>query len=386
MENLDILLTGDLMPGGEFDRQVRNGSIPVNRPFDKVRVHFENSHLVLANFECPIRWGENTRPDKSSILGCPEDILPYLKKWNFNILSLANNHIHDYGRQGVIHTLERLEKYGLLQVGLNSHDGKLKNFVKQKIKNRNIGIAAFTSDEPWIKSKLNDDPYNLVFYSRTNIKRIIANLRESCDFVIIIMHWGFEKHQYPSPLQVKIAEFCIDEGADVVVGHHPHMVQGYRIYKGKPVFFSLGHLFFPDFCYKSGDLYQWKEKNRYGLLVELTLRKKDDLSFKLIPIFQGRDFQVEELEANAREEFLKHLDSISGKMDLPPKKYSRFWRGHHFSVRKAQLLPNIKSAFKGPNPTRMRRFIRMGKLFLLFVDELVKWLLAITPEKESRYV
>jgi len=386
MEHLDILLTGDLMPGGEFGREVRNGSIPVSWPFDKVRPHFEKSDLVIANFECPIQSGENTRTGKSSILGCSEDILPYLKKWNLNILSLANNHIHDYGREGVAHTLESLEKYGLSQVGLNSQKGNLNNFIKQKIKNMTIGFAAFTSDEPWIKSRLNDEPYNLVFYSRKNIKRIIGNLRECCDFIIIIMHWGFEKHEYPSPLQVEIARYCIDEGADVVVGHHPHVVQGFRIYKKRPIFFSLGHLFFPDFRYKSGDLYQWKEKNRYGLLVELTLRKKDDLSFKLIPIFQGQDFQVEELNSNAREEFLKHLDSISGKMDLPPKKYSRFWRGYHFSVRRTQLFANMKSAFKGPNPMGMRRFIRMGKLFLLFVNELVKWGLAIKPEKGSRYV
>jgi poly-gamma-glutamate synthesis protein (capsule biosynthesis protein) len=299
---------------------------------------------------------------------------------------LANNHIHDYGHQGVIHTLESLEKYGLLQVGLNSQNGKLKNFIKQKIKNMNIGIAAFTSDEPWIKSKLNDDPHNLVFYSRTNVGRIIGNLRESCDFVIIIMHWGFEKHEYPSPLQVDIAKYCIDEGADVVVGHHSHVVQGYRIYKNRPIFFSLGHLFFSDFYYKTGGLYKWKEKNRYGLSVELTLRKKNDLSFKLIPIFQGQDFQVEELKANAREEFLKHLEKISGKMDLLPQKYSRFWRGHHFSVRRTQLFANMKSTFKSSNPMGMRRFIRMGKLFLLIVNELVKWLLAIKPEKGSRYV
>ncbi len=379
------MLTGDLMPGGEFDTLAAGGITSINWPFEDIEHFFIDSDLVLSNFECPIREGNDLRKDKSSILGCSNFILPYLKKWKFHVLNLANNHIHDYGLQGITSTLTNLEQNGLIPLGIVSNERNLNNCVRKKIKNITIGFAAFTSDEPWVKSRLYDGTFNLVFYSRTNVSDAIDSLRKECDFVIVVMHWGFENHEYPSPQQLDLARFCIDEGADVVVGHHAHVIQGYHIYKNKPIFFSLGHLFFSNFYYKSSDLSNWQEKNRLGLMVQLELKKNGEIDFKPVPIFQNNNYKIQLIKNHEEEKLLEKIESLSKKMEMPEKEYRQFWKRYHYNLIKNKLIRKIRKVFHDSNLSGKRKVFKMVKLSLLLVIEVCKRAISTRPEKVKHY-
>jgi poly-gamma-glutamate synthesis protein (capsule biosynthesis protein) len=383
METLKILLTGDLMPGGEFETLVNEGTLSINHAFAEVQPLFIDSDLVIANLECPIREGNNLRKDKSSILGCSEFILPYLKKWKFQVLNLANNHIHDYGHQGITNTLRNLEQHGLIPLGIVSKEKNLKNCVRKKIKNITIGFAAFTSDEPWVKSRLDDETFKLAFYSRANVSHAIASLRQGCDFVILLMHWGFENHEYPSPQQLELARFCIDEGADVIVGHHSHIIQGYQVYKNKPIFFSLGHLFFSNFYYRGGALSNWQEKNRLGLMVKLALKEKGEIDFKLVPIFQNDHFKIQLLKHHEQKKILEKIERISAKLEISAKEYWQSWKVYHYNLNKSKLIRKIKTVWQNPGIRVKKKAIKIAKLFLLLVIELCRRVMSTGPGKAA---
>lgn len=386
MKNLKILFTGDFMPGGDFQQKVYERNINLRWPFQKIEHYFNKSDLVFTNFECPVTIGTNTREDKSSILGCSPQIVRFLKGLKFYVLCLANNHIHDYGQEGLINTLKVLKNENMYPLGLSSVHDNVKNYMKIEKNDKLIGFVAFSSDEPWVKSILADsENYGCVFYSRRNIRDGIRVLKRDCDLVIVSMHWGFERHEYPSPLQIEVARYCIDQGADIVIGHHPHLVQGYEIYKSKHIFYSLGNFFFSDFQYKDGGWNRYRGKNCFSLMVGLNLNECNSYSVSLIPTYQQNNYQIRELTTEEKDKYFLHFNSISAKIDMTKKSYKTFWIKYHFLVDSNYLITCIKSAFKVQRLKLKYRLKGIVELIYMLFVEIIKRLFYIEPEKKKLY-
>lgn len=191
---------------------------------ENVRSIFENDDLTIANLEGTLTE-VTTRADKLYAFKAPQEFIGILSDSSVEAVNMANNHSHDYGEQSYIDTLSAVKDAGITSFGYEETAVMEINGVKVGL----IGIY-----------ELNDHLERI-----TQLKEHIATVKEEgAKLIIVIFHWGNEKETVPDSNQTTLARLAIDEGADLVCGHHPHVLQGIETYKGKNIVYSLGNFCF----------------------------------------------------------------------------------------------------------------------------------------------
>lgn len=179
------------------------------------------------------------------------------KTRRFDVVHLANNHILDCGEEGILTTLARLDRDGIAQVGVNRTEDDARKPRITEIAGLKVGWIAhtfsvnfkpFPEDKPWI---VNMTPFHLEPEPDISLieRQIQACRDEDCEIVVVALHWGLEFELYPHPQQVRWAHRFAELGADLVIGHHPHVPQPVEIYRpasdpdrAVPILYSLGNL------------------------------------------------------------------------------------------------------------------------------------------------
>lgn len=133
----------------------------------------------------------------------------------------------------------------------------------------------------------------------------MKNIKGKTDFIIFSVHWGYEHTLYPSPQQIQIAHNLIDMGIDVIIGHHPHFVQGYEEYNDGLIFYSLGNFNFSQFDVGN------KKYDQLSVVLELKLNEGGEINFSLLPVHINENYLPEPLKGKKRNEFMEHLNCIS---------------------------------------------------------------------------
>jgi len=251
---ISILLVGDIM----LDRKVetlmkKNGNF---YPFEKISQFLNQSEGVFGNLEGPISKNPAVFSDESLKFVFSFEVAPALASANFEVLSLANNHTFNMGSVGLEETKRLLEEADIDWVG-----------------------APWTcSEKPVIKNDLVFLAFNKTFNGCRDeeIIRIIKSIKESSPekFLIVSMHWGEEYKSRSSSAQQELAHKVIDAGADLIFGHHPHVVQEIEQYQGKLIFYSLGNFIFDQY---------FSQETQEGLVVKLELFS-DRVTYKLFPV------------------------------------------------------------------------------------------------------
>jgi len=270
---------------------------------DEVVSFFEKSDLNILNLECPIIDKNNlTKLEKTGPnIFTNKEIIPHLKKLNTHIATLANNHILDYGPDALDYTLQLCSENNINTVGAgydNSDAEKTLIIVKNGIK---IGIINFCENEWSIATNASSgaNPLNTI----DNFNQI-KKVRSHVDFIILIVHGGHELFNLPSPRMVKLYRFFAENGADAVIGHHPHCISGYEVHNKVPIFYSLGNFLFTN-KYKTKDWYT-------GLILQLHIDNNNKLAFSLHPTRQEIDnFKISLLHNEEKEKVLKLVDELS---------------------------------------------------------------------------
>ena len=224
---LSLLSFGDTMLGREVERKIiKNGE----DPFEKIRGaegnFLKGLDFISVNLEGPIT--ENTQCQKKAY---SFRFLPKTAKLLFenkiNIANLANNHSFDCGKKGVSDTKENLDYFGIDYFG----GDKLSNsYVIKEVGGKKTAFVGI------------DDTFRRI--NINNFYQLITDLKKENDYLVVNIHWGYEYNKLPSKRQTEIAHKLIDSGADVVIGHHPHIIQPMEIYKNKAIFYSLGNFVF----------------------------------------------------------------------------------------------------------------------------------------------
>lgn len=217
--------------------------------FKNVKPYFEKDDLTVVNLEGPLTTGGQRAQKQFAIKGEPS-YTEILKQGSIEAVSLANNHTSDYGNEGMKQTKDALTK-----ANINYFIGNKINY--QEIKGIKIALIGETG---WDKSKGTKD----------RIKKRIQEAKAQADLVFIMFHWGIERENYPNDVQKELAYLSIDEGADLVLGSHPHVIQGIETYKGKDIIYSFGNFSFganknPDD--KDTFIYQVTYKKQNGKVV-----------------------------------------------------------------------------------------------------------------------
>ena len=192
--------------------------------FSNVKSIFSTDDLTIANFEGTLTDSEE-REDKEYAFKAPAEYAGILTSGSVEAVNTANNHSHDYGDQGYEDTISALDSAGILNFGYDKT-------VVTEVKGIKVGLVGIYELKDHLERK-------------EQLKQNIAKVKaEGAQITIVIFHWGNEKEEVPDSNQTTLAHLAIDEGADLVCGHHPHVLQGIEEYKGKNIVYSLGNFCF----------------------------------------------------------------------------------------------------------------------------------------------
>ena len=202
------------------------------------------SDIVFGNLECALTPGGVPAVKSETLLfKADPSCADVLRESGFTVLNLANNHSMDYGGEGILSTIDALEMGGIraLGAGTDKDDANKPVFIEKG--GTTFGFLGF-SDFPADGYFTFDDRPDVAFVDRQTIAGRISSAKKECDILIVSFHWGGEfSHDFES-LQQELAHMAADSGADIIAGHHPHVLQGMEIYNGSYIFYSLGNFVF----------------------------------------------------------------------------------------------------------------------------------------------
>jgi poly-gamma-glutamate synthesis protein (capsule biosynthesis protein) len=265
----------------------------------------KKSDIVLGNLETSIsKRGVPVEDKQYTFRGKPE-ALKTLKNNNFTAVSIANNHVLDYGVEAFLDTLNYLEKYELLYAGGGRNkEEALKGILIEK-NGIKVGFLAFTKVVPlveWYAGKNKPGIIGAYMVHEKEFVKAIKDMKQNCDVLVVSVHWGKESSTVIREEEQYIGRRMIDAGADIIMGHHPHVVQGIEIYKGKPIFYSLGNFIFTK---SRNDL------NNKTIMANVTVDKEGNIiDINIIPgnINNGKPTPMEGAE---KDSFIKHLNKMN---------------------------------------------------------------------------
>lgn len=240
MNQIRIIATGDFHPNTQVEEKLQHTQDPYDL-FGEALQLLQSGDLTITNLEYPLTDCNDRLCKNGPYLRGHPSTISIIKSSGINILSLANNHILNCCEQGLKDTLSLCEANGISTVGAGMTLEDAQKILYKEINGVKIAFIAFCESEFTVATKNHGGaaPMDLI----DNLKSIKEAKRHS-DIVILLIHGGNEHSHYPSPRIVKQYRFYIDQGASAIIAHHPHYIQGFEFYKGKPILYSLCHLMF----------------------------------------------------------------------------------------------------------------------------------------------
>jgi len=298
-KDIDIVFAGDVMMDNSVKAAMRERG--VDDPFEEVKELVQAADWAVVNLETAVTTA--TVKDTSQIYNFNADPASLGGLWNtgFDMVSLANNHVLDYLTEGLLDTMENLDAVGLTYTGAGKNEEDAFRAKTVEIGGNKIKIAAYTRFIPltsWNAGK--NRPGIAGAYNQKKVLKAIREQSADCDYFIVYMHWGVEQNNRPEKWQREFAKKMIDAGADAIIGSHPHVLQGFEYYKGKPIAYSLGNFLFPDYV---------QGPNADTGLLKLSLRDGQiEMSFH--PYFI-KDDRILKLDSDYEEKQLKYIEELS---------------------------------------------------------------------------
>ncbi len=255
---VDLLFVGDIMLGRYVETLMdKSGE---DYPFLKVDDMLMGHDIVVGNLEGPIPTVHRQTANNVMVFSFKESTANLLKKHYFTDIMLANNHTFDQGEANFLHTVDVVEAVGL---GVIGHPTAVdENYVLQKeINGKSLLFVGFHD-----ATRRVDD-----VAARALLEKVAA---EDPDYLVVTIHWGNEYQLTSGTRQQELAHMFIDAGADVIIGHHPHVTQEIEVYNNKLIFYSLGNFIFDQY---------FSTDTEEGLAVAIELHN-DTVRYTLLPI------------------------------------------------------------------------------------------------------
>jgi len=281
-ENSKIVLTavGDIMLGRGVGRILeRKGTYLAYRNLEEI---FSGADILFGNLECPISNRGKKILGKEICLRAKPEMIEALKKPGFDIVSLANNHILDYDSEALFDTFSILRENDIGYIGAGKDIEEARKPYIMEVKGKTFAFLGY-------------DEFAYIYYSNKYKRSFAASdklpgtaplkldfiledvkeIRDYVDYVVISLHWGNEDNNSITSNQREFAHKLIENGVDIILGHHPHVIQPIEIYKGKPILYSMGNYVFD----------QNDENNKQGIAVEISIEYGKIRELSIIPLY-----------------------------------------------------------------------------------------------------
>jgi len=317
-ESVTLTAVGDIIITPQVEKTISPEA--GDRIFEKVRPLLADSDITVGNLECPLS-ARGTPEDKEFTYRASPEWAGVLRNAGFNVLCLANNHIFDYGPLGMQDTVRRLEQERISHVGAGSNLHEASKPMIREIRGIKVALLAFTYSHPAKKSSSGccpDDPDFMINHIKT--------VRQAVDVVIVSIHDGLEYIDYPSRETMRLFRSVADAGANVVLGHHPHVVQGVETYKNSLICYSLGN-FVSDYTDPNvrNESYEKTALSYFGaspleiddlrttesFILQCRLAGGRIADYSLRPVKITVQFVVVEMEEEEKAKFLDRVQEIS---------------------------------------------------------------------------
>jgi len=236
-----IQAAGDVMLGGRWEQQVaRDGYF---HPFQRIAPELQKGDITLVNLEAPLTSRGTEFTDKKYRFRVRPSAIAALKKAGITTVTLANNHSMDYGATGLLDTLQQLDKAGIGHVGAGENLAAARKPARYDIRGTKVALLGYSLTLP-LEFWAGDTRGGTAPLVEKMVKDDIAAARRQASIVIVTVHWGEEGKTQLREYQPRLARMMIDAGADAVIGHHPHILQGVETYKRGIICYSLGNFAF----------------------------------------------------------------------------------------------------------------------------------------------
>lgn len=230
-----------------------------------------DADLFMVNEEFPFSTRGEAAEDKQFTFRVDPSYVRIFQEIGVDVATVANNHALDFGVNAFTDSLDTLDQAGIARVGGGRTLSEAKAPVIRTVGDSTVGILGASRVIPvssWAAG--NARPGMFTAYDQAPLLNEISDLSSQCDYTVVYLHWGIEKDEYPQEYQRKLAYACIDAGADLVVGSHPHVLQGFETYKGKLIAYSLGNFLFSN-------------STNPTVLLQVHIKKDGTLAASLIP-------------------------------------------------------------------------------------------------------
>ncbi|MDP2211747.1 MAG: CapA family protein, partial [Candidatus Aquicultor sp.] len=271
---VSVALVGDVMLSRDVARKITEHNDP-DYPFLKVDGYLRTADIVFGNLESPILSGRDIATHEMVFRADP-GVEAALERAGFSVLSLANTHVLDFGEQGLRQTLQRLDDVGIAGVGagFSERDAYAPAYVERA--GMTFAFLAFCETALMPRGTGERTSALIAGLDHKKMAAAVGVAKRRADVVIVSMHAGVEYRTDPALAQIEFARAAVDAGADLVVGHHPHVVQRIERYKGKHILYSLGNFIFDQ---------MWSRETREGLIAKVVFDNNRVERIELAPVF-----------------------------------------------------------------------------------------------------
>lgn len=314
---MKIIVAGDFAPRARLAKQIEERKFSEVFP-DDVREVIKSADFSFVNFESPVvEDGYQPIPKCGPNLRCTSEAAEAVRYAGFTGVTMANNHILDYGPEGLRKSIECCKCQGLDVVGVGKNLSEAEKILYLEKEGKKLAIINCCEHEFSIASDTTAgaNPLNPIhqYYA-------IQEAKKQADYVLVIVHGGHEHFQLPSPRMQETYRFFVDAGADAVVNHHQHCYSGYEMYREKPIFYGLGNFCFDE---DGGRNSTWNE----GYMVVLSF-DNHEITYEMIPYTQCNEKASVELvkERTSFDKTIEKLNAIIQDSRELKKEVDKYYR------------------------------------------------------------
>lgn len=266
-----------------------------------IRKQIRGADIFMVNQEFPFSSRGAAVADKQYTFRLPPSRVNLLKEMGIDVVTLANNHILDFGTDPLIDSGTTLDVAGIDYVGAGENLERAKKLLLRRVNGTTIGYLGASRvymDASWAATAGRPGVFST--YDPRDLVAEIEAAREVCDYLVVYVHWGIERDTKPQEYQRTLAMNYIDAGADLVVGSHPHVLQGGEYYNGKPILYSLGNFVFGSSIPSTA-----------LLKVELSEERHGGSTISLIPCTSSAGYTSLVTEEDKVKQFYQRMEELS---------------------------------------------------------------------------
>ena len=303
-EKISIGLAGDVMIGRLVNEQLDH--VPPEYIWGNLLPLLRRTDFNLINLEAALTDSQEEVPKTFNFKANPHKVRS-LVEGSIDVVNLANNHVLDYAKKGLLETLETLNQANIMHVGAGKNIIEASQPVIVEKNGITVGILGCTDNEPtWLAKNESPGTRYLSVYDIDLIKTDIERLRPQVDLLILSIHWGPNMKERPSKSFTTFAHQLIEAGVDILHGHSAHIFQGVEVYQNKLILYDTGD--FVDDYYVDPLL---RNDRSFFFVVEAT--KAGLCTLRLIPVLISH-FQVNRAKGNDAAESLERMQKLSAEL------------------------------------------------------------------------